>query len=242
MTAQAVILAGGFGTRLGPLTQTQPKSMMQVGDKPFLEWLLKLLAGQGIKDFVFCVGYRAGQIQEYFQDGQKWNTRIEYSIENPPLGTGGALKKAAPLLQETFLVLNGDNYLELNYQDFIATFFKYPSAVGMLTCWRNDPPRFRSNVSLAKNGRTIISYDYQHPTDKDYVDCGIKIFSRQLLSFFDGRESFSLEIDTLPKMVEQEKLLAYIVAQPPLDIGTPDSLTQAQSILLKKGLLLGTPS
>jgi len=242
VTSQAVILAGGFGTRLGTLTHTQPKSMMPVGDKPFLEWLLRLLIGQGIKNFVFCIGYRAGQIQEYFQEGRKWNIRIDYSIEDPPLGTGGALKRAAPLLQETFLVLNGDNYLELNYQDFISTFLSQPSAIGMLTCWRNQPPRFRSNVSLAKDGRVIASYDYHNSTHKDYVDCGIKIFSRQVLSFFDDRESFSLEVDTLPKIVKQEKLLAYIVAHPPLDIGTPDSLVQAQSILLKKELPLGKSS
>ena len=235
MTRQAVLLAGGLGTRLGPLTKTLPKSMARVGGKPFLEWLLTLLVRQGINDLVFCVGYLAGQIQKYFLDGRKWNARIRYSVEETPLGTGGALKKAADFLEESFLVLNGDNYLELDYQDFISKFELGPKAVGMLTCWHNHPPQFQSNISLAPDQKTVAAYDYRDPAGKTYVDCGIKIFSRELLSFFDHCDAFSLEGDIQPKLAREGLLRAYVVSRPPLDIGTPESLKATEAELRKKG-------
>jgi NDP-sugar pyrophosphorylase family protein len=212
--------------------------MIRVAGKPFLEWLLLLLTRQGIQDFVFCVGYLASHIQDYFHDGRKWNARIRYSVEETPLGTGGALKKAGPFLDESFLVLNGDNYLELDYQDFIARFASVPGTVGMLACWHNHPPRFRANVSLAPDQKTVAGYDYLNPAGKTHVDCGIKIFSRELLSFFDARDAFSLEIDIQPKLACDQRLQAYLVRRPPLDIGTPESLKTAEGELLRKGASL----
>jgi len=238
VTRQAVLLAGGLGTRLGPLTQTLPKSMVPVAGKPFLEWLLLLLTRQGIQDFVFCVGYLANQIQDYFLDGRKWNARIRYSVEKTPLGTGGALKKASGLLEESFLVLNGDNYLELDYQDFIAQFDSASERVGMLTCWHNHPPRFQANVSLAPDQKTVASYDYRNSAGKTYVDCGVKLFSRKLLSFFDSRNAFSLETDIQPRLARERLLRAYVVSRPPLDIGTPELLKAAEGELLRKGASL----
>jgi len=235
VTTQALILAGGLGTRLGVITREIPKPMVPIGDKPFLEHLLVYLLDHGIKKFVLCVGYRAPQIQEYFGNGKKWNCEIVHSLEEKPLGTGGAIKNAARFLEDTFLVINGDNYLKLDHQTFIRTFQRMKHKVGMLACRLNDPSFTASNLNLNEKSRVIEAYDYQNPEGMKYVDCGVKIFSRRLLDFFGAEDSFSLEIDTLPKIVRKSLLAGYLIKEPALDIGTPENLQAASEVFLHRG-------
>ena len=112
---QVVILAGGLGTRLGPLTRPHPKPMVPVKGVPYLEHQLRLLARQGLTDIVLLTGYLGEQIEEYFGDGDRMGLRLRYSRELEPLGTGGALRQARPLLEEAFLVIYGDSYLRIDY-------------------------------------------------------------------------------------------------------------------------------
>src|SRR6185295_2279579 len=109
------ILAGGRGTRLQALFPDQPKPMVPVAGRPFLEHQISLLAQQGFDDFVLCLGYRAEQISSYFGDGARWGVRLAYSTELQPLGTAGALKQAARLWSGPALVLNGDTYLDTDF-------------------------------------------------------------------------------------------------------------------------------
>ena len=102
---QVVILAGGLATRLGDLTRNQPKSMVKVREKPFLEHQLELLKGAGVKNVVLCIGHMGEQIESYFGDGTKHGVNIKYSVEDMPLGTAGALKKAGNLLNGVFFTL-----------------------------------------------------------------------------------------------------------------------------------------
>src|SRR5579859_7545835 len=108
---QAVILAGGLGTRLWPLTKVVPKPMVQVAGVPYLEHQLHLLKKQHISDIVILNGYLGDQIEEYFGDGVWQDVSIRYSRELQPLGTGGALREASPLLAATFVLIYGDSYL-----------------------------------------------------------------------------------------------------------------------------------
>ena len=112
---QAVILAGGLGTRLRPFTERIPKAMVPIGSKPFLEHQILLLRSQGIEEILLLVGYLADHIKDFFGDGSRYGLRISYSHEEVPRGTGGALKLAQPKLQNNFLLLNGDTYLSMNY-------------------------------------------------------------------------------------------------------------------------------
>src|SRR3989338_1624978 len=116
----AVILAGGLGTRLRPLTDTTPKPLLPVAGKPTIEWSLELLNRYGFKKAVLAVGYRADQIEAYF--GQKYkNLELVYSVEHEALGTGGPLQLAKKYLKNTFVVLNGDNVVDINIVNIAET-------------------------------------------------------------------------------------------------------------------------
>src|ERR1051325_9126184 len=110
---QVVILAGGLGTRLWPLTKTGPKPMVPVAGLPYLEHQVRLFEKQSIRDVVMLTGYLGEQIEEYFGDGARWGMSIAYSREQQPLGTGGALREARHLLAETFVLIYGDSYLPI---------------------------------------------------------------------------------------------------------------------------------
>ena len=117
---QAVILAGGKGTRLSPITDTIPKPMAMVNNRPFLEYMLLMLKRNSFKKILLCVGYLGEKIEAYFGDGNRLGIVIKYSYEKELLGTAGALKLAENILEEEFLVLYGDSYLDIDYRAFIA--------------------------------------------------------------------------------------------------------------------------
>src|SRR4051812_33410009 len=114
---QAVILAGGLGTRLGTITKETPKPLVNIKGKPFLEWQLQFLADQGVKKFLLLTGYKGEMIENYFGNGKKWGFNISYSQEALPLGTGGALLQAVPKLADRFLLLFGDSFLPVSSVD-----------------------------------------------------------------------------------------------------------------------------
>lgn len=222
-----MILAGGRGTRLGGLTKKIPKPMIDVGGKPFLEWLLQLLLRHKICDFIFCVGHLSKKIIDHFGNGEKWGCRIQYSVEEKLLGTGGAIKKASALIRGSFFVFSGDNYLPLNYTAFTKIFeFKQP--LGLLACWHNDPPLFRSNILFDTETRQIKAYDFHDDSDKNYVDMGVKLFSKKLLSYFPPQDTFSLEIDVMPQLAREGLLRGFPVNNPALDVGTPEMLERTR--------------
>src|SRR5204863_2595800 len=119
---QTVILAGGLGTRMRPVTETIPKPMIAVCSKPFLEHQLELLRRNGIDRVLLLVSYLGEQIEQYFRQGDSLKMKIDYSYESSPLGTGGALKNASEKLEEKFLLLNGDTFLDVDYAAVVADF------------------------------------------------------------------------------------------------------------------------
>ncbi len=116
---KAIILAGGLGERLRPLTNNVPKPLLLVKGKPILEHAVENFKKHGIKDIILAVGYRADKIKEYFGDGSKFGVNISYCIENEPLGTGGAIKKASENIKETFIAINGDNVADFDWKSII---------------------------------------------------------------------------------------------------------------------------
>ena len=117
---KAVILAGGEGTRLRPLTLTTPKPVVPVVDRPFLRHQLDLLAGAGVREVVFSVAYRPERVEAVFGDGSAFGVRIRYAVEDSPLGTGGAVRNALPLLDERTIVLNGDVLTDVDLAGVVA--------------------------------------------------------------------------------------------------------------------------
>ncbi len=126
---KAIILAGGLGTRLRPLTENIPKPLLTIKGKPIIEHALLNFKKHGITDVILSIGYRAELIKEYFGDGSKWGMNIEYCIEDAPLGTGGAIRKAAENINEKFLVINGDNLADFDWTELIATHERNPAKI-----------------------------------------------------------------------------------------------------------------
>jgi len=128
---KAIILAGGLGTRLRPLTENCPKPLLPIKGKPIIEHAILNFKKHGITDIVLSVGYYAEKIKEYFGDGQEWEVNLEYCVEDKPLGTGGAIKKAAGEIKETFLVINGDNLADFDWSAVLSSHQKNKAGITM---------------------------------------------------------------------------------------------------------------
>jgi NDP-sugar pyrophosphorylase family protein len=196
---KAVILAGGFGKRLKPLTDQRPKPMIEVLNVPIIEWQVRWLHKSGVKDFVLCVGYMREQIFDHIGDGRKFGANVEYSIEEEPLGTGGALKNAQSLLagQNSFLMLNGDVLTELDPNKLqIAS--KHTIALVPL----RSP---FGVVDLDKNSRVLGFTEKPEIPDK-WINAGVYQFTREIFGYLP--EKGNIEVTALPALAKEGKLQA----------------------------------
>lgn len=222
---QAVILAGGLGTRLRPLTKTVPKPMVPLGGTPYLEHQLRLLGQQSITDVVLLIGYLGEQIQNHFGDGSEFGLTIRYSREDSPLGTGGALRQAMPLLADTFLVIYGDSYLPIQYGEVLRT-LESSSALGVVTVYdnQNEDTGVTNNIALDSNN-TIVKYEKDNPHDPDlrYVEAGVLALKQSVVSDIPHGK-VSLEEEVFPRLIAERRLRGYVTQQRFYDIGTPQRL------------------
>ena len=141
-----VILAGGLATRLRPITEKIPKALVEVAGKPFLDHQIELLRRSGLTELVLCVGHLGEMIRDRYGDGSAWDVRMHYSSDGPKLlGTGGALKRALPLLGEYFLVLYGDSYLPIDYRAVVNA-FRTANQPALMTVFANADARGKTNV------------------------------------------------------------------------------------------------
>ena len=226
---QAVILAGGLGTRLRPITQAIPKPMVEVGGRPFLEQLLLRLSRRGFDDYVLLVGHLGDQIIRYFADGSELGVRIQYSVEKELLGTGGAMKQAEGLLQDKFMVLYGDSYLPLAYERPMSL-FESSGRSGLITVYPNRPRIAKNNVCLGSDGLVKL-YDKSAETpEMNGVEAGVFFMRKEALSLAEPGK-FSLEQVVFPKLIKRGDLLGYFTETRFWDIGTPEGLEEARRTL-----------
>jgi len=230
---QAVILAGGLGTRLWPLTKAIPKPMVLVCGAPYLEHQLRLLARQSITDVLLLTGYLGSQIEEYFGDGASVGLHIHYSRELEPLGTGGALREARHLLKDLFVLIYGDSYLPIDYVE-VANRLAMSEAAGVMVVYR-DSTRETSvpnNVALDESG-LVSRYDKTAVGDLElqYVEAGVLAFRRAVLDLIPPHDFVSLEQQIFPVLIEQRRLLGMPTAQRFYDIGTPERLKAIEAFL-----------
>ena len=220
---QVAILAGGLATRLGSLTKDQAKSMVKVFGKPFLEYQIELLRKQGIRDIVLCIGYLGEQIKNHFGDGAKFEVNIKYSYEEKPLGTAGALKKAAQLLEEEFFTLYGDSYLFLNFAT-ATSFFNSQDKLALMTVYENHDRYGRSNAVV--EGNYVKKFTNREKTkDMVYIEYGANIFRKKVLESVPENEVFCLD-DLFPCLIEKGELLAFEVKERFYEIGSPQGLKE----------------
>jgi len=229
---QIVVLCGGKATRLYPLTKKIPKSMIRFEGKPFLEQQLDLLKKNRIFDIVLCVGYKAEQIKKYFGDGKNFGVEIKYSSDKKKLlGTGGALKKAENLLEDSFLVMWGDSYLPFNFQKAIK-FFKKSNKPGMMIVFKNLNKYEPSNVEVKNN--LVKSYSKKRKTKKmKYIDYGISIYRKEVLKHLPKNQICDLT-KLQQALIKKRQLLAYPAEKRFYQIGSPDGLEELKNYIKRK--------
>ena len=179
---QCVILAGGLGTRMRPVTETIPKILIPVHGRPFADYQLAWLASEGVTDVVLCVAHKGDQVRDYVGDGRRWNLRVEYSDEGQELkGTAGALRVAcdAGLLEETFLVLYGDSFLSVDFREALRTFHA-SGAKGMMTVFHNRGRWEVNNVIFRGGHLELYDKSAQRP-EMEFVDYGLSILRRPVI-------------------------------------------------------------
>lgn len=226
---QAVILAGGKGTRLRPITYKVPKVMIVIKGKPFLQHVLELLRNKGVSNILLLISYLGDQIESYFGNGDKFGLKITYSREGHPLGTGGALKKAEELIEDEFLLINGDTYLDFEYKLLINK-FKDLNCVGLICIYGNKDKKMEPNVLLDLDKR-IINYDKIDSEGLVEVDAGIGIFKKEVLNLIPEKINVSFENQIYNKLIREKQLYGYPINQPFLDIGEFKRLNYAKEIL-----------
>lgn len=231
MTLPVAILAGGLATRLRPLTDERPKSLVDVAGRPFAEHQLELLHRQGFDDIVMCVGHLGEQIERSLGDGSRFGMRLRYVDDGPALvGTGGALRRALPYLGNAFLVLYGDSYLECDYRAIAAAFLK-SQRLGLMTVFRNDGQWERSNVHFA-NGN-IQAYDKTAAASEfRHVDYGLGALRAEALTGYP--ENTKLDLARVYRdLVSEGQLAAYEVAERFYEIGSFSGLEEVRAKLTK---------
>ena len=225
------ILAGGRATRLHPLTETQPKALIKISGEPFLTHQLRLLRSQGIRRVVLCLGYLGEKIQKEFGTGTQDGMKIDYSFDGPQLlGTGGALKRALPLLPNEFFVLYGDSYLPINYSP-VAAEFRDSGKPGLMTVFKNENRWDTSNVEF--DGKKIRRYDKKNRTEAmRYIDYGLGILRPDVLANWPDNQPFDLA-DVYQKLAENDQLAGFEVTQRFYEIGSRKGLAELAALLDK---------
>lgn len=219
---QAVILAGGKGTRLRPLTCQMPKSMVPIHGKPFLQHQFELIKSFGINEVLLLVSYLGEQIEEYFDNGSKFGLSIEYSYEEIPLGTGGALKNAEDKLAKEFLLLNGDTFLPIDYRKLISYSHRY-NKIGVITVYNNSEKIVPNNIAIGKSN-LVIGYNKKDSKGMTHVDAGVMVFKKDVIDLIPKDQICSLEEEIFHKLIKVRKLLAFPTDKRFYDMGNFEKL------------------
>jgi len=197
--------------------------MVKVGGRPFLEYQLEVLNRAGIRNIVLCIGHMGGQIERHFGNGRKYGMDIEYSFEDKLLGTAGALKKAEPLLNNTFFTMYGDSYLFLDFSSAMR-YFNSQSKLALMTVYKNYDRYDRSNTVV--EGNLVKKFNKKERTeDMVYIEYGANIFKKDALKMVPENQYYSLD-DLFPRLLEKEELLAFGVRERFYEIGSPQGLKE----------------
>ena len=209
MIDTAIILAGGLGTRLRPLTNDTPKPLLPIKGKPIVEHTIKQLKKHGIKKVILSVGYRADKIQEYFGNGDKLGVEISYAIEKEPLGTGGAVKKAAENIEKPFILTWGDELKDIDYSDLYKTYLRDAPQVTMVLTPREDVENF--GVVKLEDNRIInfVEKPKREEAPSNLINAGAFIIDPQCLKILPEGKS-SIEHDCFTKLAPLGEISAFV--------------------------------
>jgi len=232
---KAVVMAGGEGSRLRPLTINRPKPMVPLVNKPVIMHIMELLKRHGITEVVVTLQYKADVVQDYFGDGSAMGMRINYSIEEVPLGTAGSVKNAQQYLDDTFLVISGDAATDFDLSAIVA-YHKAKQAVATLTLYRVPNPLEYGVVITDKEGR--IQEFQEKPgwgqVMSDTVNTGIYVLEPSVLELFQAGASFDFSKDLFPMVLKKgDPLYGYVSGGYWCDIGSIQEYMRACSDYLE---------
>ena len=226
------ILAGGLATRLRPVTEKIPKSLIQVAGRPFICHQLDYLRQQGINSVVLCIGYLGEMIQEVVGDGSRWDMDISYSPDGESLlGTGGAIRQALPLLREHFFILYGDSYIPINLSDVEKT-YAVSGKKALMTVLKNQNRWDKSNVEF--DAGQIIEYNKTVIRPQMcYIDYGLGILQSTVLQAYPARQSLDLS-KVYSDLSLSGELAGYEVFERFYEIGSHQGILDTQAYLSEK--------
>ncbi|MEM2995006.1 MAG: NDP-sugar synthase [Candidatus Bathyarchaeia archaeon] len=233
---KAVVLAGGFATRLRPLSCTRPKILFPIVNKPLLEWIFEGLAKNGVDEVVMAVNCQTEIVLKQHRV-QKCGMRIIYSCDPPrkPLGTGGPIKKVEKSIGHggSFLVLNGDIFADVNYREILKVHEEKDAVATIVLYYVEDPSRY-GVVELANDNRIkrFVEKPRREDAPTNLINAGIYIFSPEIFKYIPEGRMVSTEREVFPKLVEEGKLYGYVHDGLWMDIGKPEDYLKINRILL----------
>lgn len=242
---KAIILVGGEGTRLQPLTHAIPKPMLPVLNRPFLEHTIAYLKKFGARDIILALSYLPEVIQDYFGDGSKFEVQLTYALESRPLGTAGAVKNAEQYLNDTFVVLNGDIFTDLDIADMLALHRHKEAKTTIALTWVDNPCAF-GVVDTDRDGRIQRFVEKPSPDQvtSNWINAGIYILEPEVLKYVPANSHYMFEKGLFPLLLDRgEPVYGYNFRGNWLDMGTTEKylclncdllLSKAKSVLIER--------
>lgn len=232
---QVVIMAGGQGTRIASIAKDIPKPMVQICDKPILEHQIITIKRQGFDSIILVIGYMGNVIKDYFKDGHQIGVKITYIEEIEPLGTGGALYYLKYIINEDFLLINGDTIFDVNIERFLEYHKSKNTWVTLLT-HPNDHPYDSGIIRTDHDGKVT---EWLHKEDsrlyyQNRVNAGLHIISPKIFHMFTELKKLDLDRDILKPMVKTGKLYAYDTPEYVKDMGTPERYYSVTKDIMSK--------
>lgn len=227
----AVILAGGLGTRLRPYTLFLPKPMLPLGDKPVLEHIIDWLKDYDISDFVISVGYLRRIVEDYFRDGDELGVRIKYAKSDKPLGTAGQLKQAENYLDERYICIYGDSIYDFNLKSAIS-FHKKRGAIATIVLMNYKTHLKYGFIDLNKNGS--VSEWREKPEVSGLINVGCYVMEKEFLKYIPKRKMFGMNTAFRNALQAGELICGFPTKGTITDIGDKKSYTTAHEAYLNK--------
>jgi NDP-sugar pyrophosphorylase family protein len=225
------ILAGGLATRLRPITEKIPKSLVPIAGRPFLAHQLDMLHARGIRRAVLCIGYLGEMIQREFGN-DAFGVKIDYSFDGEKLlGTGGAIKRALPMLGNEFFVLYGDSYLPIPYAPVVVAFHRADKQ-GLMIVYRNEGNYDASNV-VFRNGEIAVYDKKLKLPGMRHIDYGLSVFKSSVFDPYAGDQAFDLA-EVMGRLVREKQLAGFEVLDRFYEIGSPAGLAELELLLQSK--------
>ncbi len=231
---QALILVGGEATRLRPLTCNMPKAMVPVLNRPFLEHYIGYLGRHGIQDVVLAQGHLPRLMDDYFQDGSRFNTKLTYSLESKPMNTAGAIKNAEQYLHGTFFAMNGDIFTDLDLTDMLKFHREHRAKVTIALTPVEDPTAY-GLIETDRTGRVkrFLEKPKKEEVTTNMINAGTYIMEEEVLAHIPANTNYSVERQLFPDLLRRgDPVYAYYSPSYWIDIGTPDSYLRTHSDLL----------